>query len=120
TAARTNVDLVREGKLPEHEVTHALEEASVELDALTRLVADLVELARGEERKLRMEDVQLDDLVSGVVERAQARAPQIRVVPALSPTVVQADPVLLERAVSNLLDNAIKYSPDGAPVEVSV
>jgi two-component system sensor histidine kinase MprB len=120
TAARTNVDLVREGKLPEQEVKHALDEASVELDALTRLVADLVELARGEERKLRIEDVQLDDLVSGVVERAQARAPQVRFVTALSPTVVQADPVLLERAVSNLLDNAIKYSPDGAPVEVSV
>jgi two-component system, OmpR family, sensor histidine kinase MprB len=120
TAARTNVDLVREGKLPEQEVRHALEEASVELDALTRLVADLVELARGEERKLRIEDVQLDDLVSGVVERAQARAPQVRFVTALSPAHVQADPVLLERAVSNLLDNAIKYSPDGAPIEVSV
>ena len=119
-AARTNVDLVREGKLPDQEVRHALDEASVELDALTRLVSDLVELARGEERKLRIEDVQLDDLVSGIVERAQARAPQVRFVTALSPTVVKADPVLLERAVSNLLDNAIKYSPDGAPVEVSV
>ena len=39
---------------------------------------------------------------------------------ALSPTLVQADPVLLERAVSNLLDNAVKYSPAGAPIEVSV
>jgi two-component system sensor histidine kinase MprB len=120
TAARTNVDLLREGKLPEHEERHALDEASVELGALTRLVADLVELARGEERKLRIEEVQLDDLVSGVVERAQARAPQVRFVTALSPAHVQADPVLLERAVSNLLDNAIKYSPDGAPIEVSV
>jgi two-component system, OmpR family, sensor histidine kinase MprB len=120
TAARTNVELLREGKLPEEEVTHALDEASVELAALTRLVADLVELARGEERKLRLDDVQLDDLVSGIVERAQARAPQVRFVTALSPTQVRADPVLLERAVSNLLDNAIKYSPDGAPIEVSV
>ena len=39
---------------------------------------------------------------------------------ALSPTLVQADPVLLERAVSNLLENAVKYSPPGAPIEVSV
>src|SRR5262249_34943571 len=43
-----------------------------------------------------------------------------RFVTALSPAHVKADPVLLERAVSNLLDNAIKYSPDGAPIEVSV
>jgi two-component system sensor histidine kinase MprB len=120
TAARTNVDLLREGRLPPEEAQHALDEASVELDALTRLVSDLVELARGEERKLRIEDIQLDDLVSGVVERAQARAPEVRFVTALSPTLVKADPVLLERAVSNLLENAVKYSPPGAPIEVSV
>ena len=120
TAVRTNIDLLREGKLPEDEARHALDEASVELDALTRLVSDLVELARGEERKLRLEDVQLDDLVAATVERAQARAPQVTFVTALSPTHVRADPVLLERAVSNLLDNAVKYSPDGAPIEVSV
>jgi two-component system sensor histidine kinase MprB len=120
TAARTNVDLLREGRLPEDEAQHALDEASVELDALTRLVSDLVELARGEERKLRIEDIQLDDLVSGVVERAQARAPQVTFVTALAPAHVKADPVLLERAVSNLLENAVKYSPPGAPIEVTV
>ena len=92
TAARTNVDLLREGKLPADEARHALDEASVELDALTKLVSDLVELARGEERQLRLEDVQLDDLVASIVERAQARAPQVRFVTALSPTVVKADP----------------------------
>ncbi len=120
TAVRTNIDLLREGKLPAEEAQHALAESSVELDALTRLVSDLVELARGEERKLRLEDLQLDDLVAATVERAQARAPQVTFVTALSPTQVRADPVLLERAVSNLLDNAVKYSPDGAPIEVSV
>jgi two-component system, OmpR family, sensor histidine kinase MprB len=120
TAARTNVDLLREGKLSEEESRHALEEASVELAALTKLVSDLVELARGVERKLRIEEVQLDDLVAGIVERTQVRSPQVRFVTALSPTLVRADPVLLERAVSNLLDNAVKYSPDGAPVEVTV
>ena len=83
TAARTNVDLVREGKLPEEEVRHALDEASVELDSLTSLVSDLVELARGEERKLRIEDVQLDDLVVERVERAKARAPQATFVTSL-------------------------------------
>jgi two-component system, OmpR family, sensor histidine kinase MprB len=120
TAVRTNIDLLREGKLPHEEEEHALEEASIELDALTRLVSDLVELARGEERKLRLEEIHLDDLVAATVERAQARAPQVTFVTALSPTQVRADPVLLERAVSNLLDNAVKYSPDGAPIEVSV
>lgn len=120
TAARTNVDLLREGKLPEDEQRRALDEASVELDALTTLVSDLVELARGEERKLRVEDVRLDELVEGVVDRAKSRAPQATFVTSLTPTSVRIDPVLLERAVSNLLDNAVKYSPEGAPIEVIV
>jgi two-component system sensor histidine kinase MprB len=120
TAARTNVELLREGKLKDDDSRHALDEASTELAALSTLVADLVELARGTERQLRVEEVQLDDLVAGVVERTKSRAPEATFVTALSPTVVQADPVLLERAVGNLLDNAVKYSPPGAPIEVSV
>ena len=120
TAARTNVDLVREGKLPEEEVRRALDEASVELDSLTSLVSDLVELARGEERKLRLEDVALDDLVSSAVERAKSRAPSATFVTSLAPVHVRVDPVLVERAVGNLLDNAVKYSPPGVPIEVSV
>jgi len=120
TAARTNVDLVREGKLPEHEVRHALDEASVELSSLTSLLSDLVELARGTERQLRIEEVQLDDLVASVVERARSRAPQATFVSSLSPTLVHVDPMLIERAVSNLIDNALKYSPPGAPIEITV
>jgi two-component system, OmpR family, sensor histidine kinase MprB len=120
TAARTNVDLLQEGKLPEDEAKRALAEASSELDSLTSLVADLVELARGEERKLRIEEVHLDDLVAEAVERAWSRAPEATFVTSFSPTLVQADPVLLERAVGNLLDNAVKYSPAGAPIEVTV
>ncbi|HEV7641846.1 MAG TPA: HAMP domain-containing sensor histidine kinase, partial [Gaiellaceae bacterium] len=120
TAARTNVDLLREGKLPAEEKRRALDEASIELNALTTLVSDLVELARGEERKLRVEEVQLDELVEGVVERAKSRAPEATFVTLLTPTKVRVDPVLLERAVSNLLDNAVKYSPKGAPIEVIV
>jgi two-component system sensor histidine kinase MprB len=120
TAARTNVDLVREGKLPEEEVRRALDEASAELDSLTSLVADLVELARGEERKLRIEDVQLDDLVASAVDRARSRWPEATFVTSLSPAHVRVDPVLVERAIGNLRDNAAKYSPSGTPIEVSV
>jgi two-component system sensor histidine kinase MprB len=120
TAVRTNLDLLREGKLPADEAQRALEESSVELDGLTTLVSDLVELARGEERKLRIEDVHLDDLVATVVERAKSRAPHMTFVTSLAPAQVSADPVLLERAISNLIDNAVKWSPAGGPVEITV
>jgi two-component system sensor histidine kinase MprB len=120
TAARANVDLLREGQLPKDEAYRALDEAAAELDSLTTLVADLVELSRGEERKLRVEEVHLDDLVASAVERAKARAPHATFVTSLTPTQVRVDPVLVERAISNLLDNAVKYSPPGAPIEVAV
>jgi two-component system sensor histidine kinase MprB len=120
TTARTNVELALEERLPPEETRQALLEAAVELDSLTQLVGDLVELARGAERKLRMEDVQLDELVSGVIERAKARSPEAAFITFLAPVQVHADPVLIERAVSNLIDNALKYSPPNAPVEVTV
>ena len=120
TAARANVDLLREGKLPADEAKHALDDAATELDSLTTLVSDLVELSRGEERKLRVEEVHLDDLVASAVERAKARSPETIFVTSLAPTVVNVDAVLVERAVLNLLDNAVKYSPPGAPIEVTV
>ena len=120
TAARANVDLLREGKLPPEEAKHALDDAAVELDSLTTLVSDLVELSRGEERKLRVEEVQLDDLVASAVERAKARSPETIFVTSLAPTSVHVDATLVERAVLNLLDNAVKYSPPGAPIEVTV
>jgi len=120
TAVRTNLELLREGKLPPEERDRALAESSAELEELSRLVADLVELARGQERRLRLEDVQLDDLVFACVERAQARAPQVVFTSSLTPTLVRADAMLIERAVSNLLDNAVKYTPAGSVVEVEV
>jgi two-component system sensor histidine kinase MprB len=120
TAARANVDLVREGKLPPGEDKHALDDAATELDSLTTLVSDLVELSRGEERKLRVEEVQLDDLVASAVEREKTRAPERTFITSLTPTLVNVDAVLVERAVLNLLDNAVKYSPPGAPIEVTV
>ena len=86
TAARANVDLVREGKLPPGEDKHALNDAAAELDSLTTLVSDLVELSRGEERKLRVEEVQLDDLVASAVEREKSRAPERTFITSLSPT----------------------------------
>jgi two-component system sensor histidine kinase MprB len=120
TAARANVDLIREGKLPADEATHALNDAAAELDSLTTLISDLVELSRGEERKLRVEEVHLDDLVASAVERAKSRSPETTFVTSLTPTPVRVDAVLVERAVLNLLDNAVKYSPAGAPIEVTV
>jgi signal transduction histidine kinase len=66
------------------------------------------------------EDIRLDLVVSEVLERARKRAPRTPIEAKLEPTIVAGLPARLERAVSNLVDNAIKYNPPGEPVEVAL
>jgi signal transduction histidine kinase len=86
---------------------------------MTVLIEGLVELARADAETPIRERVRLDFLVDEAVATAARRSPTpIRA--HLTPTVVEAAPAAISRAVGNLIDNAIKWSPDGAPVEVTV
>jgi two-component system sensor histidine kinase MprB len=89
-----------------------------ELDELTALVGDIVELARGSRPADRLDDVQLDTLVSALVDRFERRFPQLGYTRTLEPTVVSGEPERMARAISNLLDNASKWSPPGGTIEV--
>jgi two-component system sensor histidine kinase MprB len=89
-----------------------------ELDELTALVGDIVELARGSRPADRLDDVQLDTLVAALVDRFERRFPDLRFERTLEPTVVSGEPERMARAVSNLLDNASKWSPPGGTIEV--
>jgi two-component system sensor histidine kinase MprB len=90
-----------------------------ELDELTALVTDIVELARGAKLGDMADEVRLDRLVDAVVERARARAGRgVTLHLHAEPTVVRGEPQRIHRAVSNLVDNALKWSPIGESVEV--
>jgi two-component system sensor histidine kinase MprB len=92
-----------------------------ELDELTALVADVVELARGAKPEQAHDDVRLDLIVSEQVDRAQRRAGADASFQAqVEPTVVTGEPERISRAVSNLLDNARRWSPPGGIVEVAL
>src|SRR5947208_2049329 len=91
-----------------------------ELDSLTALVADVVELARGARSPGMADDVALDRIVESAVHRARRRAPGLSFTERLEPTLVTASPEQVERAVTNLLDNAIKWSPADGEVEVAL
>jgi two-component system sensor histidine kinase MprB len=106
--------------VPEPRRTELLAAAVEQLDELTALVSELVELARGELPAEDPEDVRLDLLVADVVARAQRDRPHVTFSTALEETVVHGVPARIERAVSNLLDNAAKWSPPGEPIDVSV
>ena len=122
TSLRTNVEvLARAGELPVAERRAILADLVAQLDELTVLVTDLVELARdGERPEERLEDVRLDELVADALESARRRAPAADFRPDLEPTVIRGAPERLQRAVANLLDNAALWNPPGEPIDVIV
>jgi two-component system sensor histidine kinase MprB len=121
TALRTNAELLLEQEdLPPAQRRALLADVVDQTEELTALVADLIELARGDQPAAEVQDVRLDGLVEEAVERARRHAPQIRFSTALEPVAVDGVPDRLGRAVNNLLDNAAKYSPAGGAVHVAL
>jgi two-component system, OmpR family, sensor histidine kinase MprB len=121
TSLRMNIDLLRQGvALSADDRQKLLRDVTNEIEELTTLVANLVDLARGSQRDLHLEHVRLDDVADTVVRRAEARFPQLSFVLEAAPTTVWGDQEDLERAAWNLVENAAKWSGDGGHVEVAV
>ncbi len=87
------------------------------IEELSSLVGDLIQAARDGRSVDAREPLALDELVAAAVERAQHRAPELRFESRLEPCRVVGARSRLERAVDNVLDNAIKWSPPGGTVE---
>ncbi len=118
---RANLQLMRDEALLAPEDREALRTDMIdELDELTKLVADVVELARGAKPSQAPDELRLDLVAEAAIERARRRAPQLRFEPRLEPTLVRGDGARIERAVTNLLDNASKWSPSGGSVEITL
>jgi two-component system, OmpR family, sensor histidine kinase MprB len=118
TSIRTNVELLGRARgLPESERSEIVAAAGAQLQELTRLVGDLVDLARdGRPAPDEVEEVRLDELV----RESAARLNGVRFEIDDEPTFVRGSRTRLARAVGNLLDNAAKFSPAGSVVEVRV
>ncbi|HWX95658.1 MAG TPA: HAMP domain-containing sensor histidine kinase [Solirubrobacteraceae bacterium] len=117
---RANIQVLGEAeRLPLEEQENLRRDIVEELDELTALVGDVVELARGAAPAGPPDDVRLDELVEGAVQRARRRG-DLRYELKLEPTVVSGHADRIGRAVSNLVDNARKWSPPGGLVEVSL
>jgi two-component system, OmpR family, sensor histidine kinase MprB len=84
------------------------------------LVEDLLESARESSDAEPPDTVALDAVVTSELERWTRRHPGLMIVPHLQPTVILARESRLRRALSNLLDNAIKWSPPDGPIEVTL
>jgi PAS domain S-box-containing protein len=91
---------------------------------LTRLVDDLLDVARATTGKIALtrHPVDLGDVAGGCVRslRESGRAPGLRVTFRVESVIVNADPTRLAQIITNLLDNAVKFTPSGGSVDVDV
>jgi two-component system, OmpR family, sensor histidine kinase MprB len=116
---RANLQLLREeSRLPAEDRAALRQDMIEELDGLTALVADVVELARGSKPQTPPRDIRLDELVEEALARTQRRAPQLAVHAEIEPTVVHGEEERVARGIANLLDNAVKYGGADGTVEV--
>jgi two-component system sensor histidine kinase MprB len=121
TSLRTNLELLERGQPTDPvERQQLLGDLVSQIERLTTLVGDLIEVARDEETPMPFEELRLDEVVQEVVDDVSFRYPKVRFNVTASPSSINGVKVRVARAITNLLDNAAKYSPAGATVDVAV
>ncbi|GAA1897498.1 HAMP domain-containing sensor histidine kinase [Streptantibioticus ferralitis] len=121
TSLTTNLELLADGAgLADPEAPVLVSDARRQAGELAGLVNDLVDLARYGQARLHTQDARLDLLAEQVVERATRRTARVEFRTELEECLVHVDPDAVERAIGNLVDNAVKWSPAGGRVVVRV
>jgi two-component system sensor histidine kinase MprB len=133
TSMRTNIDLLTQADASVEGGTEApglvlepaqraelLADVRAQMEELTSLIGDLVELARDEPLAPVVEAVELHEILDHAVSRVRLRAPSVTFAVEVEPWWVVGESGALERAVTNLLDNAAKWSPPDSTVRVSL
>ena len=124
TSLRTNVELLMASmapgapRLPDEEMEGLREDVIAQIEELSTLVGDLVDLTRDEAGVIIHEPVDMTEIVDRSLERVRRRRNDIEFDATLMPWQVYGDGSGLGRAVLNVLDNAAKWSPPGGRVGV--
>ncbi|MEI2714151.1 MAG: HAMP domain-containing sensor histidine kinase [Nocardioides sp.] len=126
TSLRTNLDLLSQAEggelaIPAAARAELLADVRAQIEEMTTLIGDLVELARDEPlREAVVEEVDIGEVLDRALARVKRRAPLLAFDVTSSPWIVHGEESSLERAFTNLLDNAAKWSPPGGIVTVAL
>jgi len=121
TSLRANIEVLQQSPaLSDGDRKRLLSDVVEQLEDLTTLINDVIELARGDEPPEMIEEVRFDHVVSEAIERARLHAPHAHIDQHLQATLVLGDAARLDRAVKNLIDNALKFGPREGPIEVTL
>ncbi|WP_030864160.1 sensor histidine kinase [Streptomyces sp. NRRL S-37] len=125
TSLRTNIELLTRSEetgrpIPEADRKALLASVKAQMTELAALIGDLQELSRPDtgQHAGRAQIVAWQDVVESALRRARLRGPELTITADIHPWYVRAEPSALERAVVNILDNAVKFSPEGGTVDV--
>jgi signal transduction histidine kinase len=126
SAITTAAAMARQRQLEGQTSTHQMEVIVRQCQQMVRLVDDLLDMARAENRKLELRK-RLIDVRAVVRETVDAKRPlveshhhRLSLELGAEPLMINADPVRVAQVVANLVDNAAKYTPDGGTVTVAV
>jgi len=93
TSLRTNIEILQQAEhMDLHERRRLLSDVVEQIEELTLLMNDLIDLARGEEPPADAEEIRLDQLVAEVIERARRHAPESAFEVELRPTIIAGVP----------------------------
>ncbi|MFI0900856.1 sensor histidine kinase [Streptomyces sp. NPDC020983] len=125
TSLRTNIELLERSEatgrsLPPEDRRELLASVKAQMTELAALIGDLQELSRPDSAAPSLTVVPLHEITGTALRRARLRGPGLTIGADLAPWYVRGEAAALERAIVNLLDNAVKFSPPSGAVDVSL
>lgn len=124
TSLRTNIELLmmatkNGANIPESDRADLERDVMAQMEELSTLIGDLVDLAREDSTSPDMEEVDMVEILRTSLERAERRRADVTFKANLVPWLMQGDGFALGRATLNLMDNAAKWSPEGGVVRIN-
>ena len=127
TSIRTNIELLmmvnqpgQRANISEQDLADLQSDVVAQLNEMSTLIGDLVDLAREDTPDRQMEDVDLDEVLLTSMQRSERRRADVSFTLDAIPWTVRGDESSLGRACLNLMHNAAKWSPEGGVVRVKL